>query len=394
MINIEQIRKETPHCLDKLFFNSAGASLVPSVVTNRMKLYLEEEAEIGGYKLGLGDRIQTELQDFYSETATMLNCKPRNIAFSFNATDGYGQVLSAIPFEKGDVIITTDDDYTSNHAQFSVLYQRFRVATVRVKNLENGDIDLTHLQELIKEHQPKLVSVSHIPTNSGKVQNVEAVGNLCAEEDIYYIIDACQSAGQMPLDVNKLNCDFLCSSGRKFLRAPRATGFLYVSDKALDRNLVPIRVDGRGMEWVGPTKFKSANSAIRFETWEQNMACVLGLKEAIKYANNIGLGNIWNYNQTILHYLKGKLQEVNDISILDQGTQHASIVTFQINGVDRNKTERILNENNVYFTVALRASALIDFDKKGTDWAIRLSPHYFNTENEIDELAHIIHAIR
>ncbi len=393
MIDINQVRKDTPHCLDKLFFNSAGASLVPTVVTDRMKIYLDEEAAIGGYKLGLGDRIQTELQEFYDETAKMLNCHSRNVAFSFNATDGYGQVLSSIPFESGDVIITTDDDYTSNHAQFSVLYQRFRVATVRVRNLENGEIDLNHLHELIKEHNPKLVSVSHIPTNTGKIQNVEAVGELCAKEDIYYIIDACQSAGQMPLDVMKLKCDFLCSSGRKFLRGPRATGFLYVSDKILHQKLVPIRVDGRGMEWIGPTKFKPSENAIRFETWEQNMACVLGLKEAIKYANNIGLNNIWEYNQDILHYLRNKLLEIPNMNILDKGEQLSNIVTFQIDGKSQKNTIQKLDENNVYFTVSSRATALIDFDKKGTDWAIRLSPHYFNTKNEIDELVNIISII-
>ncbi|MFT6333933.1 MAG: cysteine desulfurase/selenocysteine lyase [Saprospiraceae bacterium] len=393
MLNINQVRKDTPHCQNKLFFNSAGASLVPSIVTERMKTYLDEEAELGGYKLGLGNRIQSELQEFYAETSKMLNCKPRNVAFSINATDAYGQVLSAIPFEKGDVIITTDDDYTSNHAQFSVLYQRFRVATVRVRNLANGDIDLTHMQELIKEHHPKLVSVSHIPTNSGKIQNVEAIGDLCSENDVLYIIDACQSAGQMPLDVQKLKCDFLCSSGRKFLRGPRATGFLYVSDKAVADNLIPIRVDGRGMEWVAAKKFKAVDNALRFETWEQNVACVLGLKEAIRYANNIGLDNIWNYNQDILSYLRNKLFEVPGMKILDQGSQLASILTFQIKNKDRQHTINTLEQNNIYFSVAFRGAALIDFDKKGTDWAIRLAPHYFNTHGEIDQLVDIIRSI-
>ena len=393
MLDINKVRKDTPHCQNKLFFNSAGASLVPTVVTERIKTYLDEEAEIGGYKLGLGDRIQSELQEFYAETAKMLNCNTRNIAFSINATDGYGQVLSAIPFEKGDVIITTDDDYNSNHAQFSVLYQRFRVATVRVRNHKNGDLDLTHMKELIKEHQPKLVSISHIPTNTGKVQDVEAVGELCSENNVLYIIDACQSAGQMPLDVQKLKCDFLCSSGRKFLRGPRATGFLYVSDKALTANLIPMRVDGRGMEWLTATKFQPVDSALRFETWEQNVACVLGLKEAIRYANNIGLDNIWNYNQDILSHLRNQLSEVPGMKILDQGSNLANILTFQIKEKDKQLTISSLEKNNVYFSVTSRASALIDFDKKGTDWAIRLSPHYFNTHQEIDQLIDIIHSI-
>jgi cysteine desulfurase/selenocysteine lyase len=249
------------------------------------------------------------------------------------------------------------------------------------------------MQELIKEHQPKLVSVSHIPTNSGKVQNVEAIGELCWENDILYIIDACQSAGQMPLDVQKLKCDFLCSSGRKFLRGPRATGFLYVSNKALDSNLLPIRVDGRGMEWVAASKFTPVDSALRFETWEQNVACVLGLKEAIIYANSIGLDNIWNYNQDILSHLRNQLIEVSGIKILDQGSKLSSILTFQIESKDKHHIINTLENNKVFFSVASRDTALIDFDKKRTDWAIRLAPHYFNTHGEIDQLVDIINSI-
>jgi selenocysteine lyase/cysteine desulfurase len=147
------------------------------------------------------------------------------------------------------------------------------------------------------------------------------------------------------------------------------------------------------MEWVAAKKFKAVDSALRFETWEQNVACVLGLKEAIRYANNIGLDNIWNYNQDILSYLRNKLFEVPGMKILDQGSQLASILTFQIKNKDKHHTINTLEQNDVYFSVAFRGAALIDFDKKGTDWAIRLAPHYFNTHGEIDQLVDIIRSI-
>lgn len=393
MLDIDQIRKDTPHCKDKLFFNSAGASLVPTIVTDRMKRYLDEEADLGGYKLGLGDRIQSEVQLFYSEVAKMLNCNTRNIAFSINASDGYAQSLMSIDWAKGDIVIATDDEYIANQAQLSMLHKKFGVHTVRVRNLDNGEIDLDHLSELVAEHNPKLISVTHIPTNTGKIQNVKAVGDICAAKDILFIIDACQSAGQMPLDVQELKCDFLVASGRKFLRGPRATGFLYVSDKVLDRNYLPLRLDGRGVEWIATAKFRPFDSAVRYETWEQNYACVLGLKEAIKYANDIGLDNIFRYNQSILSHLTSNFSPIPGMKILDQGLNKASIFTFIIEGKEKQDVIDTLERNDVYFSVAFRGSALIDFDKKGTDWAIRISPHYFNTIEEIDKLTEIVESI-
>jgi len=389
-MDIQKIRKDTPHCEDKLFFNSAGASLVPSIVTNRMIDYLKEEADIGGYALGLGDRIQGEISEFYTEVSKMINCTPRNIAFSINASDGFAQSIFSIPFEKGDVVITTDDDYISNHAQFSQLHKRFGVHTVRVKNLSDGAIDIDHLMELILEHNPRLISVTHIPTNTGKIQDVETVGKICKEKDILFIIDACQSAGQMPIDVQKLNCDFLCASGRKFLRGPRATGFLFVSDKVLERNYMPLRLDGRGVEWIGAAKFRPYNSALRYETWEQNYACVLGLKEAVRYGNNLGWDNIYTYNQSLLQHTIKAFEKIDGIRILDQGPNRANIFTFIHDKMEKQTLIKTLEENDVYFTTAFRGAALIDFDKKGVDWAIRLSPHYFNTKEEVDRIVEII----
>ncbi|MDF1696926.1 MAG: aminotransferase class V-fold PLP-dependent enzyme [Saprospiraceae bacterium] len=391
MLDILKIRKDTPHCEDRIFLNSAGSSLMPLPVVDRMKNYLDEESKHGGYKLY--DLYVDEIKEFYTEVAKLLNCQTRNVAFAFNATDAFAQALYAIPFEKGDIIITTDDDYVSNHIQFYALYKRFAVQTIRVNNLENGSIDLTHLERLIKEHRPKLISVTHVPTNTGKVQDVESVGRLCAQNDVLYMVDACQSVGQMPVDVEKIKCDFLCVTGRKFLRGPRGTGFLFVSDRVLQRGLYPLRLDGWSANWVAPNRFEFHASAQRYEVYEQSYACTLGLKEAVKYANQIGLDNIYVYNQTLLHRLTSTLAQQEDILFLDRGEKMVNIFTFQKKGVSKENLENALAKHNVYFSTASRGSALIDFDKKGVDWAIRLSPHYFNTMEEMDRVAEIIASI-
>jgi len=391
MLDLNKIREETPHCKDKIFLNSAGASLMPNPVVNRIKSYLDEEVKYGGYDTY--SRYEEEINQFYTAAGQLLNCSAKNIAFAFNATDAFAQALFSIPFDKGDVILTTDDDYVSNHAQFYMSYQRFGVQTIRINTLESGELDLMHLERLIREHHPKMVSVTHVPTNTGKVQDVEAVGKICEQYGTIYMVDACQSIGQMPIDVQKIKCDFLCVTGRKFLRGPRGTGFLYISDRILEREVAPLRIDAWSADWIAPNQFEYHPEAQRYEVFEQSYACTLGLKEAMQYANDLGVENIYRHNQTLLSRLRANLLEIADIQIMDQGDHLVNILTFQKTGIDQSRHEEVLRKNKVYYSIAFRGSALIDFDKKGETWAIRLSPHYFNTIEEMDLVAEIVREI-
>ena len=319
-----------------------------------------------------------------------MNCKPQNIAFTYNATDAYARALSSVPFEKGDVILTTDDDYISNMIAFISLQKRFGIKIVRAKNDENEQIILADFEAKIKAHHPKLVSVTHIPTNSGLIQNVEGVGALCEKYDVLYLVDACQSVGQMPLDVQKIKCDFLSATGRKFLRGPRGTGFLFVSDKVLDLQLEPLMIDMRGANWTSADTYELYEGARRFEMWEFSYSHLLGLAEAIHYANELGMDNIYSYNQQLNLYLKEKLLSIPDIQLFDKGHELSSLFTLRKKGHTLKSLSKRLSDHNVFFSIANKNSAIIDFGKKGIDWAIRISPHYFNTMEEADQLIDIL----
>jgi len=391
-MDINLIRKDTPGCSDKLFFNSAGSSLPPKSVVEKMVEYLQFEEEVGGYE---ADRKRlNEINTFYTETATLLNCKPSNIAFAYNATDAYARALSSIPFKNGDYILTTNDDYISNQIAFLSLQKRFGARLLRVDNSENGDIDLAHFEELVKKHRPVLVAVTHVPTNSGLVQKAEEVGEICSRYDSWYLLDACQSVGQMVVDVNEIRCDFLSATGRKFLRGPRGTGFLYISDEALNQKLEPLFIDMRGADWVNANEYKMQMDAKRFEMWEFSYASVVGLAEAIRYANLIGIKNIHDYNQSLVKNLREGLSEIEGIEVLDKGSLQSNIVTFHKIGFHLNKVEDILKREKIYYSVSRRIYAVIDFAKKNVDWAIRLSPHYFNTREEIEKLIQVIASIK
>ncbi|MBB5619229.1 selenocysteine lyase/cysteine desulfurase [Pedobacter cryoconitis] len=387
-MDITKIRKETRGCTDKIFLNSAGSSLVTDTVFNQMIDSLTEEARIGGYALAYLN--QPGVDEFYTETAQLLNCNAENISFQNSATDAYAKAISAIEFKSGDVILTTDDDYISNQISFLSLKKRFGIDIIRGGNLANGDIDLTAFEELVKQHQPKLVALTHIPTSSGLIQAAAEVGAICRKYNCWYLVDACQSIGQLVVDVQAIGCDFLAATGRKFLRGPRGTGFLYVSDRALEAGLAPLIIDMIGAEWTSVNGYTLQPTAKRFEFWESSIASRLALKEAVKYANQIGMVNIEKYNTGLMAQFRSQLKQVKGLNLQDWGSRVSNILTFTM---DHHTTEEIaeqLRAHDVYFSIASVGSAMIDFPKKNIESAIRLSPHYFNTAEELEKVVAIL----
>lgn len=387
-MDIEKIRQDIRGLKDgKIFLNNAGSSLMPDIVTDAMTDYLKLEELSGGYHVA--NVHADELEEFYEETAKLINARPSNIAFATSATEAYSKALSGIIFKEGDVIITTADDYISNQITFISLHKKLGVKVIRMKNLPDHELDLEDLEHLIRVHPPKLIAVTHIPTNSGLIQNVEAVGKICREHDILYLVDACQSVGQMVVDVGKIGCDFLTATGRKFLRGPRGTGFLYVSDRILEQDYAPLLLDMRGADWTGYNDYELFGTAKRFEHWEVSYAATLGLKHAIRYANHIGMDVVEEYNQSLSRKLRENLKN-SGFSIWDWGNRLSSIVTFSGPDGDLENIQKVLKENNVFFSVTYKNSALIDFTKKNINGIVRLSPHYFNTMEEIEKVSGLL----
>ena len=386
-MNIDQIRKDTLYCEDKIFLSSAGCSLPPNIMFEKMRAYNLLEEQLGGYEaegLEIAERNQ-----FYSEVAKLINCKPENVSFQYSATEGFSRALSAIPFKNGDAILTTDDDYISNFIAFVSLKKRFGIRIIRCENTTAGELDLVDFENKIFAEKPVLVAITQVPTNSGLVQPVSEVGKLCKKYDVLYLLDACQAVGQLVVDVQQIGCDFLNATGRKFLRGPRVSGFLFVSDKALDLGLEPLFIDRRGADWTAEENYTVNKTALRFEPKEVGVE-IIGLTEAVKYANHIGMKNIEAYNLILAERLRQKLSQIPGIQLLDRGSKLCNIITFHVKGRTLLEVDAFLKANNIYFSQSLKNFALIDFTKKGVDWAIRFSPHYFNTLAEMDLVGEIM----
>ena len=236
-----------------------------------------------------------------------------------------------------------------------------------------------------RDQRPQLVCVTHVPTNSGLVQDVSAIGAVCRKADVLYLVDACQSVGQMPLDVRGIQCDFLSASARKYLRGPRGCGFLYASDRVLDRGLTPLFVDMRGADWVAADSYREAPDARRFENWEFAWALVLATGAAARYATTLGLDGIQARVRALAQRVRESLATIDRVRVLDRGPELSSTVSIATVGADPAELVEALRARRINVSAQTRVSAVIDYDDKGVSASLRVSPHYYNTEDEIDQ---------
>lgn len=384
MLNLEQLRQQTPGCQTKIHFNNAGASLMPQSVLDAINNHIQLEASTGGYEAA--DLKTQEIAAFYESAARFLNCKANNIAFTSSATNSFTRALSCIPFQPGDCILLANEDYISNQIAFLSLKKRFGIEVIRAASLPEGGVDVNDMKRLMDQYHPRLVSLTHVPSNTGLIQPVEAVGKLCAERGIYYLVDGCQSAGQIPVDVQQIQCDFFTATLRKFLRGPRGAGFLYVSDKIIQQKLEPLFIDMRGADWIKADEYSPRMDARRFEDWELPYALVLGSKAAIDLAVSIGLPEIQKRNQELCELVRAGVSQIKNLTLLDKGKHLSSIITLKIPHRQAHEVLAALRQKNINTSVGYKSFALLDFEAKQVDWALRISPHYYNTEQEVDQL--------
>jgi selenocysteine lyase/cysteine desulfurase len=357
---------------------------MPRPVIEAIHRHIDLEATLGGYEAAA--KAEQEIDTAYASVATLLGASPRNVAFVSSATAAFVQALSAFDFAPGDTIVTTRADYTSYQIQLLSLAKRRGVTVVHAADRPGGGVDPDSVRDILGRSRCRLVTVSWIPTHSGLVQDVEAVGKVCEEAGVPYHVDACQVVGQFPIDVQRLRCDYLSGTARKFLRGPRGIGFLFVSDRALDRGDCPLFVDMRGATWVGPDSFDVQPTARRFEEWESPYALVLGLGAAADYALKVGANVARDRSAMLAALLRGLLSAVPGVQVLDPGPPWSALITAELAGRHAKDVAAALFQRGVNTSVTLQWYGLRDLGPRNIESALRLSPHYYNTEAEVAEV--------
>jgi selenocysteine lyase/cysteine desulfurase len=386
---VERARRETPGCVEVLHFNNAGASLMPARVVEAVKAHLDLEARIGGYEAARQEEEKWERT--YDAAAALLSCSRDEIAVVENATRAWDMAFYAVPLAPGDRILTSRAEYVSNYLAYLQVTRRTGASVTAIESDQHGQLDVEALRRAVDD-RVRLIALTHVPTNGGLVNPAHAAGRIAREAGVLFLLDACQSAGQMTLDVGALGCDMLSCTGRKFLRGPRGTGLLYVRREVMDR-LEPPFVDLHAARWSARDAFEWRPDARRFENWETNYATKIGLGVAIDYALSWGLESIRGRVYGLADRLRHRLEAIPGVTVRDLGREKCGIVTFTLDGRDPVLIRDSLLARGINVSVSFLEYARLDMESRGIDSMVRASIHYYNTEEEVERFSREIESL-
>jgi selenocysteine lyase/cysteine desulfurase len=390
-LDIDRVRFDTPGCKEWIHLNNAGAALMPTQVYEAIVAHLTRERDLGGYEAA--DDVRGDVEGVYSDVARLVGADARNIAIVENASVAFTQALGSFDLKVGDRVVISRADYVSLQLTLLALRKRLRIEVDIAEDLREGGVDPQSIAELARHPKCRFVAVCWMPTNSGLVQDVQSVGEVCARAGIPFVLDACQAVGQTVVDVTRLRCDFLTATARKFLRGPRGIGFLLVSDAMLDRGLYPVTLDSQGAQWTGPDSFELVPTARRYENWEFAYALVMGLGAAARYAAEHDIRVSGHRASALAERLRGRLANIPGCRVLDRGQPRSAIVSAAFDWCDSEVLVRRLRDYGVNTSATFRRWAWYDMSDKGVEHAVRMSPHYYNTEEEIDRVVDIVQEI-
>ncbi|HJQ56533.1 MAG TPA: aminotransferase class V-fold PLP-dependent enzyme [Vineibacter sp.] len=389
-MDIARLRAETPGCAKVLHLNSAGSSLPTQRTLDATLDHLRLEAEIGGYEAA--DRESERIETFYPAVARLIGARPDEIAFVENATRAWDMAFYSLSFAPGDRVLTCRSEYSSNYISYLQVARKTGAEIVPVPDDADGQVDVGALAGLI-DNRVKLIAITHVPTQGGLVNPAEEVGRVARAAGVPYLLDACQSVGQMPVDVAAIGCDFLSATGRKFLRGPRGTGFLYAR-RETTADIEPVLLDNHAARWTGAANYEVQPDARRFENWERYFGGVLGLAAAVDQAQALGLDAIWARMRSLGDGLRARLAALGGVTLTDLGRTKCGIVTFAVAGADHAAIKAALRARGINVSISTKFSSWLDMTSRGLDTVIRASVHIYNTEEELDRFVAALQDVR
>lgn len=380
MIDLETVRADTPGTAHRVHLNNAGAGLMPRAVLDTVKDHLDLEAQIGGYEAKA--REDDRILGAYASVARLIGADVSEVALGENATVAWQWAFFAQDLKEGDRILTAQAEYAANYIAYLQMAKRTGCVIDVIPSDTSGATDPQALEAMI-DGRVKLISLTWIPTNGGLVNPAAEVGAIARSHGIPFLLDACQAVGQMPVDVEALGCDYLSATGRKFLRGPRGSGFLYVRKERL-KDVEPYMLDLFGATWTAPDRYEMRPDARRFESWESAFALHLGLGAAADYAMDVGLDAIRTRAFGLADRLRTELDKIEGVTLRDIGAERCAIVTFSHDRVEAADIASALRERDINVSASRPASTLLDATARSLPHIVRVSPHYYNSDDEIE----------
>lgn len=386
MIDVDALRADTPGCVNVTHLNNAGSALQPAIVTDTVVAHLRREEQVGGYEAHAEARDR--VAGVYASVGSLVNAPVERVALVESATVAWDRGLQAIAFSDppgpGDRMLVSGSEYASNVLPLLQLARRTGASVEVIPDCDDGSVDVEALGDMLDE-RVRIVSVNHAPSQNGLVNDVVAIGDMLRMHGspAWYLVDACQSVGQLPVDMGRIGCDVLSATGRKFLRGPRATGFLVVSQRVLEE-LEPFPVDLHAAEWTTVDNYALAAGAARFESWEKAYAALLGMGAAIDYALACGIDALAERIGELAQRARAGLAEIPGVIVRDRGSVRSGIVTIRVD--DAAGVVAGLRARGINTSLSTPDYSRIDFGRDQATGLVRISPHAYNTEDEVDRM--------
>lgn len=379
---IIQVRRQTPGLEGRIHLDNSGSALMPQPVITALQHAIERDAAFGGYVAQ--EQQAAALEEGYTSLTRLLGGEVADYAFVGSAVDGWTKAFYSLPLKAGDNIVTAYNEYCSNYIAYLQL-QKNRGVEIRVaRQASGGGVDLDHLQSLI-DSRTTLISLSHMPSSSGEINPAEQVGEIARSAGVLYQLDACQSVGHVPVNVDRIGCDIMTGTSRKFLRGPRGIGFLYVNEKA---RLVmePVVLTNQSAEWTSASEYTLRQDARVFEAWERSVANQLGFSAAIDYLLELGVETATAQIAENAAYLRARLGDIKNIRVECPPGATSAIMTFNVNEQAPSDVKATLERQNIAVQTASVVHTRLDLEERGVESAVRVSPHYYNNRTDMDAL--------
>lgn len=372
---------------DLIYFDNGATTLKPKCVVDKMvDYYTKYTSNIhrGDYSNAVitnkeYDQVRGIVKNFIHAE------KENEIVYTSGSTEALNMIAFGFFKDKlgsCDEVLITKSEHASNVLPWQVLEQENHGKVKYIDLDSNHALTLENVKKAVTQNT-KVISIAHISNVIGDIRDIEEIGKLCLEKNIYFVVDASQSVSHIDVDVVKSNVSFLAFSAHKML-GPTGVGILYGKEELL-KEMKPLKYGGgmnQSFEVDGSYILKEA--PIKFEAGTPPIAEVLGLGEAIRYIESIGVDKIHEHEYTLKKYLIEKLEKIPNIILYNKNTE-SGIVAFNIEGVFPQDTSIYLNS----FGIAIRAGnhcAKVLKDELNIKNTCRVSLHLYNTKEEIDKL--------
>jgi len=385
---VAAVRSATPGCAPGgvIHLNHAGSSLPPKAVLDAQIGHLEAEAMLGGYEAASAAIDRSDA--VYGSIARLIGADPMEIARMEHATAAWNAAFWSVPMAPGQHIVVHDHEYGANIVAFLAAAERRGVVIDRVPCDPSGQVDVAAVADRLERHDVALVSLTHVPTNGGLVNPAATVGALTREAGVPFLLDACQSVGQRRIDVEEIGCDLLSATGRKYLRGPRGTGFLYARSSLVDR-LVPSQPDHHGADLLAGDRFEWIEGARRFEYWEHSVAGWLGLGAAVDHALEWGMDRIEATVTARAGQLRSMLIEAG-FAVYDEGVERCGIVTTATTSEPSEHLAMRLAQHRINAATTAATSSRWDVERRNLPVLLRLSVHCTTTDEELERAIEVL----